>query len=175
MSESQNRTKRKCAFCLRSEDQVSLLLPAQDGKTYICDSCISLCADFIDERFGAEEEETADESGLSLDTLPRPADIKAMLDEHVIGQNDAKIALSVAVYNHYKRILTLGKESDDDVTLKKSNVLLLGPTGVGKTFLAETLAKTFKVPFAITDATTLTEAGYVGEDVENILLRLIHI
>ena len=148
-------------------------MPAQDGKTYICDSCISLCADFIDERFGAEEEETADESGLSLDTLPRPADIKAMLDEHVIGQNDAKIALSVAVYNHYKRILSLGKETDDDVTLKKSNVLLLGPTGVGKTFLAETLAKTFKVPFAITDATTLTEAGYVGEDVENILLRLI--
>ena len=173
MSENQNRTKRKCAFCLRGEDQVSLLLPAQDGKTYICDGCISLCADFIDERFAPEEEEAA-ESGLSLDTLPRPADIKAMLDEHVIGQDDAKIALSVAVYNHYKRILTLNEEQgEDDVTLKKSNVLLLGPTGVGKTFLAETLAKSFKVPFAITDATTLTEAGYVGEDVENILLRLI--
>ncbi len=173
MSENENRNKRKCAFCLRGEDQVNLLLPAQDRKTYICDGCISLCADFIDERFATEEEPQA-ESGLSFDTLPRPADIKAMLDEHVIGQDDAKIALSVAVYNHYKRILTLDEEQgEDDVTLKKSNVLLLGPTGVGKTFLAETLAKSFKVPFAITDATTLTEAGYVGEDVENILLRLI--
>ena len=129
-------------------------------------------------------EENSD--GLTFDSLPRPADIKNMLDEHVIGQDEAKIALSVAVYNHYKRILTLdeGKKSkknnasvsaedENGIELQKSNVLLLGPTGVGKTYIAQTLAKSFKVPFAIADATTLTEAGYVGEDVENILLRLI--
>ena len=122
---------------------------------------------------------------LTLDTLPKPKDIKTMLDEHVIGQDKAKLALSVAVYNHYKRILTLEEKkknlrrgrvepsSDSEVEIQKSNVLLLGPTGVGKTYIAQTLAKTFKVPFAIADATTLTEAGYVGEDVENILLRLI--
>ncbi|MBR5632731.1 MAG: ATP-dependent Clp protease ATP-binding subunit ClpX, partial [Clostridia bacterium] len=117
---------------------------------------------------------------LTYETLPRPAEIKAMLDEHVIGQNDAKLALSVAVYNHYKRILSVDEkkkrkkgEEDDGIEIQKSNVLLLGPTGVGKTYLAQTLAKSFKVPFAIADATTLTEAGYVGEDVENILLRLI--
>ena len=177
MADGENRQKRRCAFCLRDESQVSMLLPAQDGKTYICDACISLCADFIDEHFGTEEENEAPQSGLSFDTLPRPIEIKAMLDEHVIGQDEAKIALSVAVYNHYKRILTLENADndggDEDVMLQKSNVLLLGPTGVGKTYLAETLAKSFQVPFAITDATTLTEAGYVGEDVENILLRLI--
>ncbi len=176
MADGGNRQKRRCAFCLRDEEQVSLLLPAQDGKTYICDGCISLCADFIDEHFQEEGGDFTDAEALTLETLPRPADIKAMLDEHVIGQNDAKIALSVAVYNHYKRILTLEKDKDsedDGISLQKSNVLLLGPTGVGKTYLAETLAKSFKVPFAITDATTLTEAGYVGEDVENILLRLI--
>ena len=174
MANSENRQKRRCAFCMRDEEQVNLLLPAQDGKTFICDGCISLCADFIDEHFHEEDsEEETEIPGLSLDTLPRPIEIKEMLDEHVIGQDEAKIALSVAVYNHYKRILTLGNEDEGDVKLQKSNVLLLGPTGVGKTYLAETLAKTFKVPFAITDATTLTEAGYVGEDVENILLRLI--
>ena len=181
MSENQNRQKRRCAFCQRSEEEISLLLPAQDGKTFICDACISLCADFIDTHFSSLDEDEEEKAGeLSYDTLPRPAEIKAMLDEHVIGQDAAKVALSVAVYNHYKRILTLDNkkkgedtEDEDDVVLQKSNVLLLGPTGVGKTYLAETLAKTFKVPFAITDATTLTEAGYVGEDVENILLRLI--
>ena len=145
-----------------------------------------MCSDFIEEQFpDVLSEDEAEDSGLSIETLPRPIDIKAMLDEHVIGQDNAKLALAVAVYNHYKRILTVdeankrrkGKkvnsDEDDGVEIQKSNVLLLGPTGVGKTYLAQTLAKSFKVPFAIADATTLTEAGYVGEDVENILLRLI--
>ena len=164
---------------------VQLLIPAQDGKTYICDDCIFVCSDFIEEQFGdAITPEDNEDSGLSIETLPRPMEIKAMLDEHVIGQDNAKLALSVAVYNHYKRILTVdeankrksrkaGEDEDDGIEIQKSNVLLLGPTGVGKTYLAQTLAKSFKVPFAIADATTLTEAGYVGEDVENILLRLI--
>ncbi len=181
-----NRTMRRCSFCGRGEDVVNLLIPAQDGKTYICDECIFVCSDFIEEQFGnTVAADDIEESGLSIETLPRPIDIKAMLDEHVIGQDNAKLALAVAVYNHYKRILTIdeankkrrGKnveaEDDDGVEIQKSNVLLLGPTGVGKTYLAQTLAKSFKVPFAIADATTLTEAGYVGEDVENILLRLI--
>jgi len=186
MSDTQNRELRKCAFCGRDETEVSFLIPAKDGKTYICDNCIYLCSDFIDEHLAALDDEEAEK--LTFETLPRPKDIKAMLDEHVIGQEDAKLALSVAVYNHYKRILTLeeneGKKSrrrnkkeekveGDGVEIQKSNVLLLGPTGVGKTYIAQTLAKSFKVPFAIADATTLTEAGYVGEDVENILLRLI--
>ena len=164
---------------------VQLLIPAQDGKTYICDDCIFVCSDFIEEQFGdAISPADNEDSGLSIETLPRPMEIKAMLDEHVIGQDNAKLALSVAVYNHYKRILTVdeankrksrkaGEDEDDGIEIQKSNVLLLGPTGVGKTYLAQTLAKSFKVPFAIADATTLTEAGYVGEDVENILLRLI--
>ena len=187
MSDTQNRELRKCAFCGRDETEVSFLIPAKDGKTYICDNCIYLCSDFIDEHLAALDGEYEEEK-LTFETLPRPKDIKAMLDEHVIGQEDAKLALSVAVYNHYKRILTLeeneGKKSrrrnkkeekveGDGVEIQKSNVLLLGPTGVGKTYIAQTLAKSFKVPFAIADATTLTEAGYVGEDVENILLRLI--
>lgn len=174
MSDTENRAPRRCAFCTRGEDAVRFLIPARDGKTYICDDCISLCSEFIEEHLAAMEGE-ADGDKLSFATLPRPKEIKAMLDEHVIGQEAAKLALSVAVYNHYKRILTLEEKSDEDdgVEIQKSNVLLLGPTGVGKTYIAETLAKSFKVPFAIADATTLTEAGYVGEDVENILLRLI--
>ena len=182
-----NTTMRRCSFCGRGEDVVNLLIPGQDGKTFICDQCIFVCSDFIGEQFGDIEDENTEpeESGLTMETLPRPIDIKAMLDEHVIGQDNAKLALAVAVYNHYKRILTVdeankkkrGKKTDDieddGVEIQKSNVLLLGPTGVGKTYLAQTLAKSFKVPFAIADATTLTEAGYVGEDVENILLRLI--
>ena len=185
MPNNTNRTLRHCAFCGRGEDVVSVLIPAQDGKTYICDNCIFLCSDFIEEQFGDEvEKEKLEGAGLSLETLPRPIDIKNMLDEHVIGQDNAKLALAVAVYNHYKRIFTVDEENknrknkkkdeaEDEVEIQKSNVLLLGPTGVGKTYLAQTLAKSFKVPFAIADATTLTEAGYVGEDVENILLRLI--
>ena len=188
MEEQSKRELRKCAFCGRSEREVAFLIPALDGKTYICDNCIDLCSDFIDKHIASLEENDDDEV-LELSTLPRPKEIKAMLDEHVIGQEEAKLALSVAVYNHYKRILSLdekekntkkGKKNkaeqenpDDEVEIQKSNVLLLGPTGVGKTYIAQTLARSFKVPFAIADATTLTEAGYVGEDVENILLRLI--
>ena len=181
-----NKTMRHCSFCGRGEDVVNMLIPGKDGKTFICDDCIFVCSDFIEEQFGGRigEEDIEEENLLTADTLPRPIEIKAMLDEHVIGQDNAKLALSVAVYNHYKRILTLeeaaknrrGKKDaadDDGIEIQKSNVLLLGPTGVGKTYLAQTLAKSFKVPFAIADATTLTEAGYVGEDVENILLRLI--
>ena len=178
---------RRCAFCGATESECKLLFPSQIEGVYVCENCIQLCYNFIEEHFPdeLEDEEFLDEaseefSELTYDTLPRPQQIKAMLDEHVIGQNDAKLALSVAVYNHYKRILTVDEkkkrkkgEPDDGVEIQKSNVLLLGPTGVGKTYLAQTLAKSFKVPFAIADATTLTEAGYVGEDVENILLRLI--
>ncbi|MBR2930365.1 MAG: ATP-dependent Clp protease ATP-binding subunit ClpX [Clostridia bacterium] len=182
-----NGVMRSCSFCGRSEREAIVLIPSNDGKSYICDSCISVCAEFLEENFAPEVEPDYDFDieSLTLETLPKPKDIKAMLDEHVIGQDGAKLALSVAVYNHYKRILSLEESDDgkkrknkgeacrDDVEIQKSNVLLLGPTGVGKTYIAQTLAKSFKVPFAIADATTLTEAGYVGEDVENILLRLI--
>ena len=187
MSDSQKRELRKCAFCGRTENEVAFLIPAADGKTYICDFCIELCSDFIEQHI-ADIQDNLDIDNLTFETLPRPKEIKTLLDAHVIGQEEAKLALSVAVYNHYKRILTLENEqknkkskkskekkeqNEDEVEIQKSNVLLLGPTGVGKTYIAQTLAKSFKVPFAIADATTLTEAGYVGEDVENILLRLI--
>ena len=180
MSTNSSTKSITCSFCSRGEGEVSLLIPSLDNKSFICNNCIELCSDFISNNLPAPE---AEEGELTFDTLPRPVEIKRMLDEHVIGQEEAKLALSVAVYNHYKRILTLEskkgkgrrrkKEDEDGVELQKSNVLLLGPTGVGKTYIAQTLAKSFKVPFAIADATTLTEAGYVGEDVENILLRLI--
>ena len=166
-----------CSFCGRTEEQVDLLIPSPTGVC-ICDFCVDLCSQLINEHLAPENEEIgeAKEFGtLSMDTLPKPMQIKESLDEYIIGQDEAKIALSVAVYNHYKRILSKEERSDDKekVTLQKSNVMLIGPTGAGKTYLAQTLAKTLKVPFAIADATTLTEAGYVGEDVENILLRLI--
>lgn len=166
MADRTNTASRRCSFCGRSEDQVGLLIPSPLG-TYICDDCVFACEQLIDDYHSSVSEDGLTE----LAELPKPKEIKAVLDEYVIGQDEAKIALSVAVYNHYKRISK--KEKDDGVEIQKSNVLLLGPTGVGKTFLAQTLAKTLKVPFAIADATTLTEAGYVGEDVENILLRLI--
>ncbi len=168
---------RFCSFCGQNENQVEFLIPSPSG-VYICNDCVQACSELIYEaemsmRGGDGEE-------LTLEGLPTPQQIKASLDQHVIGQEDAKITLSVAVYNHYKRILYKDKlekskapREQDDIEIQKSNVLLLGPTGVGKTYLAQTLAKTLKVPFAIADATTLTEAGYVGEDVENILLRLI--
>ena len=170
---------RYCSFCGRGENQVNFLIPAPTG-IYICDFCVDACEQLIYEN---TEANTA-LGGMTLDSLPKPQDIKKTLDEYVIGQDDAKVALSVAVYNHYKRILykqskeTAKRKNKDiseseEVELRKSNVLLLGPTGVGKTYLAQTLAKSLQVPFAIADATTLTEAGYVGEDVENILLRLI--
>ncbi len=185
MAQNSNGGARRCAFCERTENDVAILIPSRDSKTYICEHCTSLFADFLEENY-AEVLDTPKKknvSGLTLKELPRPMEIKEMLDTYVIGQDAAKLALSVAVYNHYKRIISLDQnglgENDEsadefeDVEIQKSNVLLLGPTGVGKTYIAQTLAKTFKVPFAIADATTLTEAGYVGEDVENILLRLI--
>ena len=193
MAQNTGEGIRKCSFCGRSERETILLIPSRDSKTYICETCTMMFADFLDERNLTDALDNGDAqsvSGLDFATIPRPRDIKAMLDAYVIGQDDAKTALSVAVYNHYKRILLLEQEAKnshkksakgnegeqnelDEVEIQKSNVLLLGPTGVGKTYIAQILAKTFKVPFAITDATTLTEAGYVGEDVENILLRLI--
>ena len=164
---------RRCSFCGRDEHQVMFLIPSPTGA-YICDSCVDACSELIYEHTHEESEHTE----LDRSELLTPREIKATLDEYVIGQDKAKVALSVAVYNHYKRLMHVDKKAkdksdDDGVELQKSNVLLIGPTGVGKTFLAQTLAKTLKVPFAIADATTLTEAGYVGEDVENILLRLI--
>ena len=163
-----NPPLRYCSFCGRKENQVEFLIPSPTGA-YICDFCVDACQQLIYESTVVESE---DINTLTLDTLPKPRQIKETLDEFVIGQDEAKIALSVAVYNHYKRILYKSSE-DAPIDLQKSNVLLIGPTGVGKTYLAQTLAKSLKVPFAIADATTLTEAGYVGEDVENILLRLI--
>ncbi len=156
---------------------MEFLIPAPTGVC-ICDFCVNLCYELIEENTLSEEESAGSKEfgTLSLDTLPKPRQIKESLDEYIIGQDDAKVALSVAVYNHYKRILSKSKKKKDDaeeINLQKSNVMLIGPTGVGKTYLAQSLAKTLKVPFAIADATTLTEAGYVGEDVENILLRLI--
>ena len=172
---------RYCSFCGRTERQVNFLIPSPTGA-YICDFCVDACQELINDNIAAA---SASGDELSFETLPKPAKIKAILDEYVIGQDEAKRVLSVAVYNHYKRILynkdradaktKRGNDAatDDGVTLQKSNVMLIGNTGVGKTYLAQTLARSLKVPFAIADATTLTEAGYVGEDVENILLRLI--
>lgn len=154
----------RCSFCGKSEAMVHKLI--EGPGVFICDECIALCNDLI-ERSSREPKKPAQASDI---VLPKPAEIKEKLDEYVIGQDEAKKALSVAVYNHYKRIYS---NASGDVELQKSNILLLGPTGVGKTMLAQTLAKILNVPFAIADATTLTEAGYVGEDVENILLRLI--
>lgn len=152
----------KCSFCGKSQDQVRKLV-AGPG-VYICDECIELCTEIVEEELGHEEE-------LDLKDVPKPKDIRTILDQYVIGQDQAKKSMSVAVYNHYKRINSQNKL--EDVELQKSNILMLGPTGSGKTLLAQTLAKILNVPFAIADATSLTEAGYVGEDVENILLKLI--
>ncbi len=153
-----------CSFCGKSQNQVRKLLSGP-GNVYICDECVDLCADILDEEFAEEGEQEL--SGINL---LKPKEIKEFLDEYVIGQDAAKKALSVAVYNHYKRITA---KRNRDVEIQKSNIMLLGPTGSGKTYLAQTLARLLNVPFAIADATTLTEAGYVGEDVENILLKLI--
>ena len=153
----------KCSFCGKTQDQVRKLVAGP--QVYICDECIELCNEIIDEEFGVEAEAEL------LREIPKPKDICSILDEYVIGQEAAKKALSVAVYNHYKRVNTSKK--GEDVELTKSNILMLGPTGSGKTLLAQTLARILHVPFAMADATSLTEAGYVGEDVENILLKLI--
>ena len=156
----------RCSFCGKSESMVHKLI--EGPGVFICDECIGLCNNLINE--SPIDNRSASHKAEQDMVLPKPEEIKAKLDEYVIGQDNAKIALSVAVYNHYKRIYS---NSNSDIDIQKSNILLLGPTGVGKTMLAQTLAKILNVPFAIADATTLTEAGYVGEDVENILLRLI--
>ena len=159
---NEEKGQLKCSFCGKSQEQVRKLV-AGPG-VYICDECIELCNEII-------EEEIGDETELGKVELPKPQDIKEVLDQYVIGQEGAKKSLSVAVYNHYKRVNA--SQKSEDVELQKSNIVLIGPTGVGKTLLAQTLARILNVPFAIADATSLTEAGYVGEDVENILLKLI--
>ena len=163
MATSDKKTVR-CSFCGKTQEETKKIIAGPSA--YICDECVKLCVDIIED----DEDIRAKKEAEAPQTLPAPQELKAVLDEYVVGQDDAKRALSVAVYNHYKRIYY---GSDEDVELQKSNILLLGPTGCGKTMLAQTLARVLQVPFAIADATTLTEAGYVGEDVENILLRLI--
>ena len=181
----------KCSFCGKSQEQVRKLI-AGPG-VYICDECVDLCNEILDEelfdsnssvaspvprREQMPERRRKSPSPIALNQIPKPREIKSYLDEHVIGQDEAKKVLSVAVYNHYKRLSYVQSEdevSEDDIELQKSNILLIGPTGCGKTLLAQTLAAILEVPFAVADATTLTEAGYVGEDVENILLRLLQV
>lgn len=166
---AKNDKNIKCSFCGKSQDAVNRII-AGPG-VFICDECIKVCTNIIDDDI-YEDTEMTYTINKENEKLPSPLEIKDILDSYVIGQDEAKKTLAVAVYNHYKRINNPQK-GDDDVEIQKSNVLLLGPTGCGKTLLAQTLAKILKVPFAIADATTLTEAGYVGEDVENILLKLI--
>ncbi|MGB3573978.1 MAG: ATP-dependent protease ATP-binding subunit ClpX [Phormidesmis sp.] len=182
----------KCSFCGKSQEQVRKLI-AGPG-VYVCDECVDLCNEILDEelfdsgssvaapaprREQAPDRRRKSPSPISLNQIPKPREIKSYLDEHVIGQDEAKKVLSVAVYNHYKRLSFVnsegGEDEEEDIELQKSNILLIGPTGCGKTLLAQTLAELLEVPFAVADATTLTEAGYVGEDVENILLRLLQV
>ncbi len=158
--------KVRCSFCNKTQDQVKKMI-AGPGGVYICDECVDICADIIEEEY--EDDLESDEMEINL---LKPVEIKSFLDEYVIGQEEAKKVMAVSVYNHYKRVMA-PKDDDDEVELQKSNIIMVGPTGSGKTYLAQTLAKIINVPFAIADATTLTEAGYVGEDVENILLKLI--
>ncbi|MBE5860875.1 MAG: ATP-dependent Clp protease ATP-binding subunit ClpX [Butyrivibrio sp.] len=164
-----NTGEIRCSFCNKTQNQVKKLIAGPAG-VYICDECVDICADIIEEEF---EDEPVSHDDTDINLL-KPVEIKNFLDEYVIGQDEAKKVLSVAVYNHYKRVMApKTRGSEDDVELQKSNIIMVGPTGSGKTYLAQTLAKIINVPFAIADATTLTEAGYVGEDVENILLKLI--
>ena len=163
----------RCSFCGRTQDQVRKMIAGSGNhNVFICDECIELCSEILEEELGKQEEEDVEEEAPLFNDihLLKPKEIKAFLDEYVIGQDDAKKVLSVAVYNHYKRVTSC---QHMDVDVQKSNILMIGPTGSGKTYLAQTMAKILNVPFAIADATSLTEAGYVGEDVENILLKLI--
>ena len=159
----------KCSFCNKTQDQVKKLIAGPAG-VYICDECVEICSDIIAEEFDDEPEVSERDQQINL---LKPVEIRNFLDEYVIGQEEAKKVLAVSVYNHYKRVLAPKSEDKTEVELQKSNIIMVGPTGSGKTYLAQTLAKIINVPFAIADATTLTEAGYVGEDVENILLKLI--
>ena len=170
---NQDDSRLKCSFCGKSQDQVKKLIAGPD--VYICDECVDLCNEILEEEFfeGKDKSEKSEEKKeADITNVPKPHEIKAHLDEYIVGQEDAKKVLSVAVYNHYKRIAHNTTKDEEGVEIQKSNILLVGPTGSGKTLLAQTLAKMLDVPFAIADATTLTEAGYVGDDVENILLRL---
>ena len=165
----------KCSFCGKTQDQVKKLIAGPD--VFICDECVELCNEILDEEFFESKEKNGEKHEKASDdieekAIPKPHEIKAYLDQHIVGQDDAKKVLSVAVYNHYKRLKHNKQEDTNGVEIQKSNILLVGPTGSGKTLLAQTLAKMLDVPFAVADATTLTEAGYVGDDVENILLRL---
>lgn len=164
--------KLKCSFCGKTQDQVKKLIAGPE--VYICDECVELCNEILDEEFldNKEKEIEGAKSDKDEKAIPKPHEIKAYLDQYIVGQDDAKKVLAVSVYNHYKRLKHNTDESKDGVEIQKSNILLVGPTGSGKTLLAQTLAKMLDVPFAVADATTLTEAGYVGDDVENILLRL---
>lgn len=166
MAGKNTEDKIRCSFCGKTQDQVRKLIAGPNG-VYICDDCIDICAEIIEEEF---EDEVMTPEAMDEITLYKPIEIKEFIDEYVIGQDEAKKVLSVAIYNHYKRIMS---DVEMDVEVQKSNILLLGPTGCGKTMLAQTMARILNVPFAIADATALTEAGYVGEDVENILLKLI--
>lgn len=166
MYNDDEQTTIHCSFCGKSQDEVDKII-AGPG-VYICNECVALCQEIIDEEVSQEREES-----YTMVEPPKPTEIRSILDDYVIGQDQAKKTLSVAVYNHYKRISSNNEAADDDISLQKSNILLMGPTGSGKTYLAQTLARILDVPFAIADATTLTEAGYVGEDVENILVKLV--
>ena len=165
---AKNPGEIRCSFCNKTQDQVRKLIAGPAG-VYICDECVEICSDIIDEEF---EDEPVSAGNQQINLL-KPAEIRNFLDEYVIGQEEAKKVLAVSVYNHYKRVMAPKSDDKNEVELQKSNIIMVGPTGSGKTYLAQTLAKIINVPFAIADATTLTEAGYVGEDVENILLKLI--
>ena len=169
MADKVKEGKVRCSFCHKTEDQVRKLIAGPDGA-YICDECIGICSEIMEEEFSMYDHEADYETGINL---LKPEEIHSILDEYVIGQDDAKRFLSVSVYNHYKRLLQ--KDSGDDVEIEKSNIIMVGSTGTGKTLLARTIAKLLHVPFTIVDATVLTEAGYVGEDIESILTRLLQV
>ena len=170
MAKNDDRRSLRCSFCGKPQSAVNRLI-AGNGS-YICDDCVRMCMSIIGEGYPTGTSNSYDGVSLAYDHLPKPAQIKANLDQYVIGQERAKKVLSVAVYNHYKRILHADRENNE-VELQKSNILMIGPTGSGKTLFAQTMARMLDVPFAIADATTLTEAGYVGEDVENVIVKLL--